>query len=165
MPAIKAAAAARAEREKTLAELQADKEKLDAREKELEEQRHQIEQRVSGGDGRDRETGSAARAAAGAAYAAVPTCSMRDLLRASSQIATLQQLAAQEKNATRQQQYVAEANALSLIASRVEADLLGVNRLLRGVAGQRSALQARRHAGAGQHCFASSNASTTSSTS
>src|SRR5207248_3080366 len=60
------------------------------------------------------------------------------------QSATLQQLAAQEKNASRQQQLFAEANALSLLATRAEADLLGVNRLLRGVAGQRSALQTRR---------------------
>src|SRR5207249_727334 len=47
-------------------------------------------------------------------------------------------------NPTRQQQLLADANALSLVASRAEADLLGVNRLLRGVAGQRSALQTRR---------------------
>src|SRR5947207_15828540 len=67
-----------------------------------------------------------------------------DLAGMTLQIATLQQLAAQEKNASRQQQLFAEANALSLLATRAEADLLGVNRLVRGIAGPRSALQTRR---------------------
>jgi len=67
-----------------------------------------------------------------------------DLLQTSSRIATLQQLFAGEKDPGRRQQYLNEINTLSLLASRLDADLLGVNRLLRGVASQRAAVQARR---------------------
>jgi hypothetical protein len=67
-----------------------------------------------------------------------------DLLAYSSQITTLQQLAAKEQNQSRQQQYFAEINSLSLLVGRIDADLLGINRLLRNVQAQRAGLQSRR---------------------
>ena len=67
-----------------------------------------------------------------------------DLLTYSSQITTLQQLAANEKNGTRQQQIFAEINSLSVLVARIDADLLGINRLLRNLQVQRAALQTRR---------------------
>ena len=60
-------------------------------------------------------------------------------------VATLQQLAAQEKNAQRQQQLLAQANSLALVAGRIEADLVGVNGLTRGLQTQRAGLAARRN--------------------
>ncbi|MBW8884678.1 MAG: hypothetical protein JF612_07850 [Planctomycetia bacterium] len=139
----RAAATARVEKEKTLAELQADKEKLDAREKELEERRTKLNSEYRA------EMDEIARqdqplVQQQAQLTGRANLLNNELLNASSRIATLQQLATQEKSALRQQQLFAEANALSLVAGRIDADLLGVNRLLRGVAGQRTALQTRR---------------------
>ncbi len=139
----RAAATARAEQEKTLAELQADKTRLDTREKELEERRTKLnsEYRAEMDDisKQDQPLVQQQAQLTGRANGL-----NNDLANLTVQIGTLQQLAAQEKNVTRQQQLLAQANALSLVATREEADLLGVNRLLRGVAGQRSALQTRR---------------------
>ena len=142
----RAAATARAEKEKTLAELQADKEKLDAREKELEERRTKLnsEFRAEMDEIAKQDQPLVQQQAQLTARANLLN---DDLLGTSSQIATLQQLAAQEKNRAAQQQLFAETNALSLVAVRIEADLLGVNRLLRGVQGQRTALQTGRSAG------------------
>src|SRR5262245_8921716 len=139
----RAAATARAEQEKTLGELQADKQRLDAREKELEDRRTKLNSEYRA------ETDEIAKqdqplVQQQAQLTGRANLLSNDLANMMAQIATLQQLASQEKNASRQQQLFAQANALSLVAGRMEADLLGVNRLLRGVAGQRSALQTRR---------------------
>lgn len=139
----RAAATARAEKEKTLAELQTDKQKLDAREKELDDRRTKLnsEYRAEMDEIAKQDQPLVQQQAQLTGRANVLN---NDLAGMTVQIGTLQQLAAQEKNVTRQQQFLAEANALSLVASRAEADLLCVNRLLRGVSGQRSALQTRR---------------------
>jgi hypothetical protein len=138
-----AAATARADKEKTLAELQVDKERLDSREKELEERRTKLnsEHRAEMDEIAKQDQPLVQQQALLNGRSSLLNS---DLLRMSSQIATLQQLAAQEKSPSRQQLYLSEANSLSLLASRAESELLGVNRLQRGVAGQRATLQARR---------------------
>lgn len=140
----RAAATAKAEKEKTLAELQADKEKLDGREKELEENRTKANselraelEQIAKQDQPllQQQTQLASRA----------NFLNSDLLNTSSQMATLQQLAAQEKNPMLQQQYYAQINSLSLIASRIDADLFSVNRSLQGIQSQRAGLAVRRN--------------------
>jgi hypothetical protein len=139
----RAAATARAEQEKTLGELQADKQRLDSREKELEDRRTKLnsEYRAEMDEIAKQDQPLVQQQAQLTGRANLLNT---DLINTSSRIGTLQQLSAQEKSPLRQQQYLADANALTLVASRMEADLLGVNRLIRGVAGQRSALQSRR---------------------
>jgi DNA repair exonuclease SbcCD ATPase subunit len=139
----RAAATARAEKEKTLAELQTDKTRLDSREKELEERRTKLnsEYRAEMDELAKQDQPLVQQQSQLTGRANILN---NDLANMTVQIGTLQQLASQEKSGLRQQQLLAQANALSLVASRAEADLLGVNRLLRGVAGQRSALQTRR---------------------
>jgi DNA repair exonuclease SbcCD ATPase subunit len=140
----RAAATARAEKEKTLAELQADKEKLDAREKELEERRTKLNSELKAeiDEIAKQEQPLLTQQAQLATRAGLLN---NDLLNFQTQILTLQQLAAQEKNQQLQQQYLSQANSLALLAGRVEADLFGVNRLIRGVQGQRTGLQLRRN--------------------
>src|SRR5438094_3017370 len=123
----RAAATARADKEKTLAELQADKAKLDAREKELEERRTKLnsEFRAEMDEIAKQDQPLVQQQAQLTGRANILN---NDLAGMTVQIATLQQLAAQEKNPTRQQQLLADANALSLVALRAESDLLGVNR-------------------------------------
>jgi DNA repair exonuclease SbcCD ATPase subunit len=140
----RATTTAKAEKEKTLAELQADKEKLDAREKELEERRNKLNSEFKSELDQlaKQEQPLVQQQAQLNSQAAILNA---DLFGFSSQIATLQQLAAQEKNAQRQQQLLAQANSLALVAGRVEADLAAINRLTRGVQTQRAGLAARRN--------------------
>lgn len=140
---VRAAATAKAEKEKTLAELQTDKEQLDAREKDLEDHRAKLNSEFRA------ELDEIAKQDQPLVQQQVQFTSRAsllntDLLNTSAQITTLQQLAAQEKNATRQQQYYSQINSLSILVGRIEADLFSVNRLLRGVQSQRSGLAARR---------------------
>jgi hypothetical protein len=139
----KIAKTAKAEKERTLAELQTDKEKLDAREKELEERRNKLngEYKAELDEIAKQDQPLMTQQAQLNSRSALLS---GDLLSTQSQIVTLQQLAAQEKNVQRQQQYLNQANSLAFIAGRMEADLLGLNRLIRGVQTQRAALQSRR---------------------
>jgi len=139
----RAIANAKADKEKSLAELQTESEKLDAKTKELEEKRDKLNSEFkSEVDEINRQdqplllqqsqlTGHASSLNA-------------DLTSYTSQIFTLRQLLANEKNPGRQQQYLAEINSLSLLASRIDADLLGINRLLGNLRLQRAGLQTRR---------------------
>lgn len=140
----RASATAKAEKEKTLAELQADKEKLDAREKELEERRKKLNSELKS------ELDEIAKqdkplVQQQAQLGARQTVLNTDLINYQSQIATLQQLASQEKNVQRQQQYLNQANSIALLVTRIEADILGTTRLLAGVQSQRAGLVARRN--------------------
>jgi hypothetical protein len=78
-----------------------------------------------------------------------------DLVNYQLQIGTLQQLAAQQSNIrggrAMSQQYLAQANTMALLISRIEVDLVGINQLLRGVQTQRAALAARRNHAESNH--------------
>jgi len=139
----RAAAAVKAEKQKTLAELQADKEKLDTREKELEDRKTKLNNEFKSelDDIAKLERPLVQQQAQLSARGGILNS---DLLGYSSQITLLQAAASQEKNVSRQQQLLAQANSLSLLASRIEADLLAINTLLRGVQVQRAGLQSRR---------------------
>jgi hypothetical protein len=140
----RAALTAKTEKEKTLAELQADKEKLDAREKELEERRNKLnsEFKAEVDEIAKQEQPLVQQQAQLTARSAGLNS---DLINYQSQSLVYQQLAAQEKNVQRQQQLLAQANAFALLASRAEANLLAANRLTRGVQAQRAGLAARRN--------------------
>jgi hypothetical protein len=139
----KAQALANAEKAKTLAELQSDREKLDERAKELEERRKKLNSELKAELTEiDRQEQPLVQQQA--QLAARSEALNADLFNYSSQITTLQSLAAKEKDAALRQQYLNQANSLSFLASRVEADLNGANRLWRGLQAQRSGLQARR---------------------
>jgi len=140
----KAAATAQAEKEKTLAELNTDREQMAARAKELEERRNKLRSELqSEMDTINKQDQPLVQQAAQLASQA--NVLNIDLLNYQSQIAALEQLAAQEKDPVRRQQLLSQVNALVLIASRLNADLLNVNRLQRGVQNQRAALQVRRN--------------------
>lgn len=139
----RAAAASNAEKERTLAELQIDKEKLDARAKELDDRKDKLNSEFRA------ELDSIAKQEQPLVQQQAQLVSRadilnNDLLNFNAQLLTLQQLINQEKNQNLRQQYLNQLNSLGFLASRVEADLLGVNRLLRGVQSQRAGLQARR---------------------
>jgi DNA repair exonuclease SbcCD ATPase subunit len=139
----KALATAKADKEKSLAELQSENERLDARAKELEEKRKTLNNEFKTEmDEINRQDQSLVLQQTQLASRA--NLLNVDLLTYSSQITTLQQLAAKEQNQSRQQQYFAEINSLSLLVGRIDADLLGINRLLRNVQAQRAGLQTRR---------------------
>jgi hypothetical protein len=139
----RATAAAKAEQDKALADVQADREKLDARAKELEETRKKLNSEFkSEMDGIDRMDQPLALqqqqlTARGATLNA-------DLANYQSQVFTWEQLAAREKDSVLRQQYLTQASSLSIIAGRIEADLFTLSRTLRGLQTQRAGLQARR---------------------
>lgn len=64
----------------------------------------------------------------------------RDLVAYQIDIDRLRSLAAGEEDPNRRQQYLFEADRLSLVASRIDSDLFAVNRLGRNVQQQRAAL-------------------------
>ncbi|HEY2410980.1 MAG TPA: hypothetical protein VGI40_01980 [Pirellulaceae bacterium] len=139
----KAVATAKADKEKSRVELQAEGERLEAQVKVLEEKRDKLNSDFKA------EVDEINRQDQPLALQQTQLASRAnllnvDLLAYSSQITTLQQLAAKEQNQSRQQQYFAEINSLSLLVGRIDADLLGINRLLRNVQAQRSGLQSRR---------------------
>jgi hypothetical protein len=139
----KAVATAKADQEKSLAELQADNENLDARAKQLEEKRNKLNSEFkSEMDEINRQDQPLVQQLSQLTNRV--NLLNADLLAYSAQITTLQQLANNERDRARQQIYIAEINSLSLLAGRIDADLLGTNRLLRTVQGQRAGLQSRR---------------------
>jgi hypothetical protein len=139
----KAVATAKSDKEKSRIELQAESERLEAQIKVLEEKRDKLNSDFKA------EVDEINRQDQPLALQQTQLASRAnllnvDLLAYSSQITTLQQLAAKEQNQSRQQQYFAEINSLSLLVGRIDADLLGINRLLRNVQAQRAGLQSRR---------------------
>ena len=139
----KAVAAATAEKQKTLAELQSDREQAAARSKELDSRKNKAQDEF-----RDELDQIAKQdqplvqdlARLNARASVLNT----DLAAYSVSIGRLQQLASGEKDPARRQQYLLEADQLSLLAARIDADLIGINRLAQGVQGQRAALAARQ---------------------
>lgn len=139
----KAVAAAAVEKEKTLAEIEADRTQAAARAKELDDRRKKLQSEFR--DQLDQiakdDRPLVQQLAQLEARAVVLN---RDLLAYQAEINQLNRLAAGENDPARRQQLLFEADRLAVIANRVDADLLGVNRLTRGVQGQRAALAVRQ---------------------
>lgn len=139
----KAVATAKAEQEKTLAEIEADRAAGAAREKELdarrkkqqEDFRYELDQIAK----EDRPLVTQL-----AQYEARAGALNRDLLLFQTDIDRLTRAAAAEKDPVRRQQLIAEADRLTIVAARIDGDLVAVNRLARGVQGQRAALATRQ---------------------
>jgi hypothetical protein len=139
----KAVAAAVAEKEKTLAELEADRTQAAERAKELEERRKKLQSEF-----RD-ELDQIAKEDRPLVQELARLDSRagllnRDLLGYQVEIDRLTRLAAAENDPTRRQQLLFEADRLAIVASRIDAELVAVSRLARGVQGQRAALSARQ---------------------
>jgi hypothetical protein len=136
-------AASAAEKAKTLAELEAEQGKIDERAKEIEERQKKLnnELRAELADvDRQEQPLIQQQTQLGSRIEILNA----DLLSYSSQILALEQLAAKEKDPILRQQYLNQAASLSLVAGRMEADLLTASRLFRTVQSQRAGLQARR---------------------
>lgn len=138
-----AIATAQAEKEKTLAELQGDREKMDARAKDLEERRSRLDSELRS------EMDNIAKQELPLVDRQAQLQSRADLLNFdllgySSQISALQQLYAKENDAKLKQQYLFQINSLTLVASRIDTDLLGISRSLATLQSQRVGLAARR---------------------
>jgi hypothetical protein len=138
-----AVAAAVAEKDKTLAEIEADRQQAAARAKELEERRKSIQSEFRGElDEIAKEDRPLVQQLA--QLDARASALNRDLLSYQVEIDRLTRLAAAEKDPARRQQLLFEADRLSIVASRIDADLVAANRLARGVQSQRAALAARQ---------------------
>ncbi|HZN34241.1 MAG TPA: hypothetical protein VFB80_10495 [Pirellulaceae bacterium] len=138
-----AVAAAVAEKDKTLAEIEADRQQAAARAKELEERRKSVQAEFQGEleqiAKEDRPL--VQQLAQLDSRAAVLN---RDLATYQIEIDRLTRLAAGENDPARRQQLLFEADRLAIVASRIEGDLVAANRLGRGVQAQRAALATRQ---------------------
>ena len=138
-----AAVRAKAEREKTLADLQTEREKLDEHAVEIAERRKKIQEELK----KELDDVAAKDQPLMRELSRLSTRSSAlsaELITYSNQMARLQQLAATEKGRTRQQQLLFEADSLGLIASRLEAELDALNRQSRIVQQQRVVLANRQ---------------------
>ncbi len=138
-----AAVRAKAEREKTLGDLQTEREKLDEQAVEIAERRKKIQDELKSelDDVAEKDQPLMRELSR---LSARSSALSTDLITYSTQMARLQQLAATERNSTRQQQLLFEADSLAIIASRIEADLDAVNRQSRIVQQQRLVLANRQ---------------------
>jgi hypothetical protein len=139
----RALAAASAEKEKTLAEIQADRESLQERDKELAERRKKLQSELQA------ELATIDRNEQPLVQQQAQLASRleflnADLLNYSAQILNLETLAARENDNLLRQQYLNQSLSLSLIASRIESDMYAVNRQLQLLQSQRVGLQAQR---------------------
>lgn len=139
----RAAAAAVADKEKTLAELQADREKIAARSKELEDRKGKVR------DAFNEELAEIAKQDQPLVQELTRLNSRASSLDGTlfvyqSEIDRLQRQAASEKSNALKQQYLFQADQVALLAAQVSSDLLATNRLLQGVQNQRGALAQRQ---------------------
>src|SRR4029453_8371717 len=122
----RAVATAAAENEKSRAELQNDRQQVAARGKELEDRKSKVQDAFNeelaeiGKQDRPLVQDLTRLTSRG-------TVLNNNLLAYESDIARLQKLGAAEKDPARRQQYLFDADRLSLIAARVEADILANN--------------------------------------
>jgi hypothetical protein len=134
---------ANAEKAKTLAELQTDREKLEAHAKSIEERRQKLNSELKA------ELDEIAKqdqplVQQQSQLSSRGSALESDLLSYSAQIAGLQQLAAQEKSAFGKQQYFNQISNLNLIAGRIDIEIANIGRSLRGLQAQRASLVARQ---------------------
>lgn len=135
--------AAAAEKEKTLDDLTAEREQIAARERELQDRKNkaQAELRDELAELQKEDQPLVQELARLEARASLLG---RDLATYIIEIDRLRQLAATEQNPTTRQLLLADADRLSFLATRIEADMVGVRRLARGVQTQRAGLAARQ---------------------
>ena len=141
----KAVAAAVAEKKETLAEVGAERAQSAARSKELDERSKKLQ-----GEFRDQldkiakdDRPLVQQLAQLNARAAIIN---RDLALYQAEINQLQRLAQAEKDPSRRQQLLFEADRIAVIATRLDGDLLATNALARGVQNQRTLLAAKQTA-------------------
>jgi hypothetical protein len=141
----RATAAAKADKERTLADLHAERENLNVRQNELEERRKKLNDELKA------ELDDIARRDQPLVHQLARLSSQaanlnNDLLNYESQFTVLQQLLAQERNISLRRQYLTQASTLSLTIGRLQADLLASNTLIQNVRSQRAALAGQRAA-------------------
>ncbi|HEX5106524.1 MAG TPA: hypothetical protein VFV87_22045 [Pirellulaceae bacterium] len=138
----KAIETAQSDKEKTLQEVAAEREQIIARTEELDSRREKLQSELKDelSELGKQDAPLVQELARLDARAAVIR---RDLFAYQADIDRLERLAAGEKDPVRRQQLLFEADRLSVVAARIEADLVGVNRLASGVQAQRAALAAR----------------------
>jgi hypothetical protein len=141
----RATAAAKAEKERTLADLHAERENLAVRQSELEERRKKLNDELKSelDDIAKRDQPLVQQQARLSSQAANLS---NDLLNYQSQLAVLQQLINQERSSSLRQQYLTQASTLALTIGRLQADLLASNTLVQNVRSQRAALAGQRTA-------------------
>lgn len=138
----KAVETAETEKAKTLDEVAAEREQIAAREAELNERRAKLQAELK--DELDELAKQDRPLAQELARLEVRADALsRDLFAYQADIDRFERLAASEKDPTRRQQYLFEADRLALVASRIDSDLIAVNRLGRNVQQQRAALVAQ----------------------
>jgi hypothetical protein len=138
----KAIEVASADKEKTLQDVAAEREQIAARAEELgsRNDRLQAELKEELSELEKQDTPLVQELARLDARATVLN---RDLFAYQGEIDRYERLAASEKDPVRRQQWLIEADRLIIIANRIDADLVGVNRLARNVQSQRAALALR----------------------
>lgn len=139
---VRAIEVATSEKEKTLEEIAAEREQIESRAGELEARRDKLQEELKA------ELAELAKQDAPlvqelARLDARATILNRDLFSYEAEIGRLERIAASEKDPVRRQQLLFEADRLAVFASRIESDLIGVNRLGNNVQAQRAALALR----------------------
>lgn len=134
---------AQAERERTQAELQAERQRIAERTTALEEERRKLRNELQAELAElDRQERPLVQQLSQLAQRSAALTG--DLIQLDAQIAWLQQWAAQERNPDLQQQYLAQAQALALVAARLEVDLAAVDRQMRDLQARRAVLVQQR---------------------
>jgi hypothetical protein len=139
----RALAAAKAEQDKTRADLAAERDEAAARIKDLDERRKRVQAALKT-ELDDLAKQDQPLVADLARLSSQASRLSTDLLVYNNDILRLQQLAAAEKDMFLKQQYLLEADRLAILASRLEAELAGVARLVQSIKAQRAALVARQ---------------------
>ena len=138
----KAIEVASADKEKTIQEGAAEREQIAARAEELNSRNDKLQSELKA-ELAELEKQDAPLVQELARLDARATVLNRDLFAYQADIDRWERLAASEKDPVRRQQYLFEADRLIVIANRIDADLVGVNRLARNVQSQRAALALR----------------------
>ena len=139
----RAVADATADKEKTLTDVQAEREKIAARNKELADRKSKIRDQFQ--EELDDIAKKDQPLVQDLARLNARSNSLNGTLFAyEGEINRLQQLANSEKSNARKQQLLNQANQLAIAAAQINADLIGTNTLLQGVQNQRVALANRQ---------------------
>lgn len=138
----KAIEAADADKEKTLQEVAAEREQIAGRAEELGSRNDKLQSELKA-ELSELEKQDAPLVQELARLDARAAVLRRDLFAYQADIDRWERLAASEKDPVRRQQYLFEADRLIAFASRIDADLAGINRLGRNVQMQRAALALR----------------------
>jgi hypothetical protein len=130
-------------KEKTLEELSAEREEIAARERELQDRRTKLQAELRD-EVAELQKEDQPLVEELARLDTRASLLRQDLARYLIEIDRLRQAAGREQNAGLRQQLLADAERLAFFSARIEADLVGVRRLGRGVQTQRAALANRQ---------------------